>query len=177
MQTTARPKPKLLPLILIALFAGGLIYMLLGMRGVMEPAEPRETITLPEKWQTFSRTTFVEGETALAEFQRQHKDKIPFDNGARAEFTDGATQIAVWVVSAPSKANAQQMHEDMLRNIGKAHWAYSEPKPFPVGDATVHRTEGEGKVNFIYLKGRRVYWIAIKGGEPNELIQKLYTDF
>lgn len=177
MQTTARPKPKLIPLILILLFAGALVYMLIGMRGVMEPAEPREVLTLPDRWQSFTRKTFVEGQAAMDEFQRNHKDKIRFDNGARAEYSDGTTDIAVWVVSAPSKANAQQMYEDMLRNIGKAHWAYSEPKPFAIGEAKAHQTEGEGKSNYLYLKGRRVYWVAIRGGEPDALIRQLYPDF
>ncbi|HYG60047.1 MAG TPA: hypothetical protein VD902_18430, partial [Symbiobacteriaceae bacterium] len=157
---------KVMPLLLIAVFAGVMIYLFIGFGKFQADAGPPIDLTLPETWQEFSRTANTEGKDALALFQKEHEKKIRFKQGIRAEYTDGTTVFTMWVAPGSDEGNASQMVVEMSNKIGSTGKTFAASTMVDLGGGTtIFRTEGQDAVNYFFAKGRKVYWVAVKQGD------------
>lgn len=134
-------------------------------------------MSFPETWQEFSRAAAAEGADALKLMQKEHPKKIPIKKGARMEYSDGTNRFTVWVGGGTNEGHASQMLVDMSNRIGSQNKTFSEPKPVDVGGMTVYRTDGQDKVNYFYVKGALVYWIAISAADPEALLKRVIPEF
>lgn len=162
---------KVIPVVLIVGFAAFLIYTLTGMKGVQETAPG--PITLPEQFGSFKRTSLASGQEGKLNFERQHKKPIPIKEGAKGEYTDGTVKVDLWVANGAGPTHAQQMLTDMTTTIGSAHLIFSKPEPVDLAGISGYRTVGQEAVNFFFTKDGRVFWIGIRGGNP-EAVVKLF---
>ncbi|MFZ5815795.1 MAG: hypothetical protein ACOY93_10900 [Bacillota bacterium] len=160
---------KAVPVLLIVGFAAFIIYMISGMKSVQET--PPGPISLPEQFGAFRQTYLATGEEGLLNFDRQHKKRIPIKEGVKGEYTDGTVKVDLWVANGAGPTHAHQMFMEMASTIGTDHLIFTQPKPVELGSITGYRTEGQEAVNFFFTKDGRVYWIGIRGGNPDEVVK------
>lgn len=165
---------KALPIIVIVGFGAFLIYMLTGMKTVQET--PPGPITLPEQIGTFKQTYVATGQEGMLNFERQHKKRIPIKEGARGEYTDGTVKVDLWVANGAGAAHAGQMFMEMASTIGPKHEIFSQPRAVDFGSVQGYRTEGQEAVNFFFTKDGRVYWIAVRGGNPDDVVKVFISE-
>jgi hypothetical protein len=168
---------KAFPIIVLGVFAVVMLFVFLSFRPGEESATPLN-LNLPEKWQEFSRTANATGSDALGLFQKEHEKKISWKDGVKADYTDGKVTFSMWVAGAVNDGHASQMVVDMTNRIGGSNPTFNQPAAVDLGVVKAYKTEGQGKINYFYAKGRQVYWIAITGAsDPDALVKRLYPDF
>lgn len=168
---------KALPVIVMAVFALVMGFVFISFRPAKESPTPLN-LKLPEQWQEFTRSANAEGQDALALFQKEHAKKIAWKDGTKAEYTDGKARFTVWVAGGVDDGHASQMVLEMANRIGGTHATFTQPTAVDLGVVKGHKTEGQGKINYFYAKGRQVYWIAVSGAaDPDALVKRLYPDF
>ncbi len=165
---------KAVPIIVIAGFAVLLVYLLTGLKTVQET--PPGPITLPEQVGPFKQTLLAAGDEGLNAFMGQHKKRIPAKVGSMATYTDGTVSVDLWVANGAGPSHANQMFMDMASTIGPDNPVFTQPKPVDLGVITGYRTEGQEAVNFFFTKEGRVYFIAVRGGNPEEVVQVFLSD-
>lgn len=168
---------KVLPLIVLAVFAVVMVIVFISFRPAQQEAAPLN-LNLPEKWQEFTRSANTAGQDALAAFQKEHEKKISWKDGTKADYTDGKAKFTVWVAAGVDDGHANQMVLDMAKRIGGSHATFKEPAAVDLGVVKGYKTEGQGNMNYFYAKGRQVYWIGVNGAaDPDALVKRLYPDF
>lgn len=169
---------KLVPVIALAVFAVFMVIVFLSFRPGQESATPLN-LNLPEKWQEFNRSANRTGKDALGFFQNEHEKKISWKDGVVADYTDGAkTRFTIWVAGAANDGHAGQMMTDMTNKIGAAHKVFKAPAPVDLGGIKAYKTEGQGNINYYWVKGRQVYWIGVNGAaDPDALAKRIAAEF
>ena len=168
---------KIMPVILGVAFVGVMIFLLVGMGKFQgAPAEPMD-LSMPEKWQEFTRTSFTDGKDAMGLFQKEHDKKVRFNQGAKADYADGKATFTVWVAPGSDEGNANQMVVEMSNKVGTTGKTFTTSSMLDLNGVTIFRAEGQGAVNYFYAKGRKVYWVAVKGGDADALIKRIHPDF
>lgn len=167
---------RIVPLILALVIGGLVFYFLTGMGGV-DTASSLEPIELPESLGAFKQTGVQLGKEAMNDFQRQHQKKIPIRQGARGEYSDGTNKLELWAGSGTSEAHAKQMISDMTKTIGKANLIFTEPKLMAVPGGEVHKTIGQERANYYFVKANNVYWVAITAPDPDAVIREIFPAF
>lgn len=160
---------KAVPAVVVLGFVAFFIYMLTGMQTVQET--PPGPIALPEQFGDFKQTYIATEKEGLLNFDRQHKKRIPIKSGVRSDYTDGAVKVELWVANAAGPTHANQMFLEMASTIGPKHEIFSQPQPVNLGAVNGYRSVGQEAVNFFLTRDGRVYWIAIRGGDPDAVVQ------
>jgi hypothetical protein len=168
---------KAFPIIALGVFAVVMVLVFLSFRPGEESSAPLN-LNLPEKWQEFNRAANATGSEALGLFQKEHEKKISWKDGVKADYTDGKVTFSMWVAGAANDGHASQMVTDMTNRIGGGNPTFKQPTQVDLGVVKAYKTEGQGKVNYFYAKGRQVYWIGISGAaNPDDLVKRLYPEF
>ncbi|MFZ5823389.1 MAG: hypothetical protein ACOY94_03470 [Bacillota bacterium] len=158
---------KVIPVVIFAGFAAVLIYLFTGAQTVQET--PPGPISLPEQFGDFKQTYIATEKEGILNFERQHKKRIPIKSGVKSDYTDGTVKVELWVANAAGPTHANQMFMEMASTIGPKHEIFTQPQPVNLGITNGYRTEGQEAVNFFFTREGRVYWIAVRGGNPEEV--------
>jgi hypothetical protein len=154
-----------------------LFFLLTFVAGCGMPKAAPLDLVLPETWQGFTRASAVNGAEALPLFQKEHIKRVPFHQALRNEYTRGQDTIRVWIAAGSDEGHAAQMLVTMSNKIGPNHKTFSEPKPVEIAGVTMYTMTGQDATNFVFNKGKYVYWIAIAAPDPEGLVKQLYQDF
>jgi|GEM_PF-4439683 len=165
---------KAAPIILIVGFAALLVYLFMGMETAPETAPG--PISLPEQIGGFKQVALLTGEDGMLAFDQQHKKRVPIKEGAKATYSDGTVEVDLWVGNGAGPTHATQMFMDMAAKIGPENPVFSQPKPVELGPVNGYRTEGQQATNFFFTKNGRVYFIAVRGGTPEEIAKRFVSE-
>ncbi|HWI62542.1 MAG TPA: hypothetical protein VNT75_11925 [Symbiobacteriaceae bacterium] len=168
---------KAFPIIALAAFAVIMVIVFVSMRPSGESAAPLN-LNLPDKWQEFTRSANQTGPEALSSFQKEHAKKISWKDGVMGQYSDGKTDFTMWIAGGVNDGHANQMVLDMAARIGGSHENFKQPAAVDLGVVKAYKTEGQGRINYFYAKGRQVYWVGVKGAaDPDALVKRIYPEF
>ncbi|HEY3365963.1 MAG TPA: hypothetical protein VGK74_12980 [Symbiobacteriaceae bacterium] len=134
-------------------------------------------VHLPESWQEFHRTAYVQGKDAIAEIGRLHKQPIDLSRGYRADYDGRCRQFTVWVAVKTNADEARTLLEEMTGRTGSGYAVLSPSALVRRGGLTAYRSAGMGQTDFHYVKGTAVYWVAITAPDPDDLVMHIILDF
>lgn len=152
--------------------------LLLSLSGCSEEAVPLEPISLPETWGAYTRTALLDEKAALEDFDRQHKKRVPIQQGVHAWYEGADAKFEVWVASGRSEKDARKMIDDMTNKLSIApEQIFSKPEPVDLDGVRYYKSIGQEKMNFYYAKGYNVYFIQIThASDPLMLVQEIHAE-
>lgn len=172
-------------LLIIALLLAG---VLLGARlfmpaasapePVAPPAAEREAPRLPELPERFAGLQLVSsysGPAAVRDILRLHRNEFPLLDGLIAEYA-GEAEVTVWVSLSPTVEEAAGLMQQMVATM-PASTVFQEESVFTLEGRQVYHVTGMGMDHFYYHEGLFVYWLAVRGHAPQDVLAAFLQSF
>lgn len=129
---------------------------------------------MPERVGDMHRIQLVTGDAAQQEVDKLHGKALPAEESVVARYAvpgQKARPAEVWVSRVSSEKEARRQTGLMV------HLMYENPRsPFKNpsrlnhGDTAVYRFEGMGQAHLIWYSGDLVYWISVKPGAEQTML-------
>jgi hypothetical protein len=107
--------------------------------------------------------TFLSGQEAIKSIEELHGTEIEIVDGFVAKYGGGDRKVEIWVSQAKSEQAASQQVDLMTEMIMKNSDMFAKPSAFQIKGIRFFQTQGMGMNNYYYKKGKKAYWISVKG--------------
>jgi hypothetical protein len=123
---------------------------------------PNDGRPFPAEINGLPRTAYVTGEAARAEISKLHGKEIPASSAEVATYGGGQEKVVVWVTASPTKEEAQALFRRMWERMEANPATYTRPELLNIKNKAYFSTRGNGAENYFYLRGTRIYWVALE---------------
>ncbi|KXS43795.1 hypothetical protein SAMN04488698_10899 [Candidatus Frackibacter sp. WG12] len=106
---------------------------------------------------------FLSGQKAIKSIEKLHGTSIDIVDGYVATYGGGQKEVKIWLSEAKTKAKAAEQIKVMTEMIMKNSDVFAKPSVFQVSGTRFFQTKGMGMNNYYYQKGKKAYWISVKG--------------
>lgn len=119
----------------------------------------------PKKIADLKLSEFLSGQQAIESINKLHGTKIDVVNGyvARYGANNENKKVEIWVSEAKSEQAAAKQIEVMTKRIMEGSDTFSKPSVMQIKGTKFFQTKGMGMSHYYYKKGKKSYWISVKG--------------
>lgn len=123
----------------------------------------------PPVWNGMTLKAHTAGDAALAALDSHHGRPLQLAGAQMARYEGEDADLTVWVAVAGDPGEAWDLVDRMTRKISSAAGRLSPPVALHLGDLVIHKAIGGEWQHFYYVRGDRVYWLAIRSPEADRL--------
>ncbi|SJZ93203.1 hypothetical protein [Selenihalanaerobacter shriftii] len=117
---------------------------------------------------------FLSGQNAIKSIEDLHGTTIDVTNGYVATYGEGDHMVEIWVSEAKSVEAATKQIEVMTEKITNNSDVFMQPSAFQISGIKFFQTKGMGMNNYYYQKGKKAYWISVKGVKEAEVMGLIF---
>lgn len=161
----------------IAGVGGVLLYSLYGPAGDTPSPSGQASSGLSESSfpQTLAGMNLAQvssGDQAMGMISQLHGTNITIKQGFIAQYMGSASQMTVWVSESNTEAEAIQLMDIMDKKM-PASKAFTGRKEVATDTTKVIYVYGMNMDNYYWQKGTKVYWIAVGGGDSQQVLKEV----
>ncbi|MFZ5641348.1 MAG: hypothetical protein ACOY4Q_11770 [Bacillota bacterium] len=128
--------------------------------------------SFPQNIAGLSLAQVTSGDQAMGMISQLHGKEITIKQGYIAQYGGaGGSQMTVWVSESNNETEAVQLMDIMDKKM-PASKAFSGRKELTVNGAKVVNVQGMGQEHYYWQKGTKVYWIAVGGADPMQVLKE-----
>jgi hypothetical protein len=160
----------------IVLSLSGIFILMLVLLSVSFSPVKSKAFSIPNQIGSFSLTTKLEGDEAMAQISHLHGKDIQIQNGYILEYENGQGSAIVWISESSSVIEAKKLFNKMNRLMDKSQM-YSNHQSFEINGTMLQYVFGMNMDNFYYQKDSQVIWISAPTEKNQEFIKNWLKAF
>jgi len=138
-------------------------------------------INFPEQLGGMSLEQSVSGPQAIDMISQLHGTGISIRQGYITSYAGTQGKIMIWVSESDTSEEAGQLFDIMDRKIIEANTSegtaaggppFTDRRTMTQNGIDVVAVKGMGMENYYYRTGSLVYWIAVEGPEPEQILEE-----
>lgn len=123
----------------------------------------------PPVWAGMVLRAHTAGDATLTDLNAHHRRPLHLAGAQMARYAGKDGEVVVWVAVAGDPGEAWELVDRMTRKISAMTDGLNPLVALRLGDLTVHRATGDEWQHFYYVRGDRVYWLAIRSPQADRL--------
>lgn len=153
-----------LPVLLVA----AALLMLLSMVYFYEPSGGNSIF--PDTIEDLKLTNYFEGDAARQDVQSLHGMEMNVKSAYKAIYR-GDSKVTIWMSESGSEEDASSLLDKMVAGIramnSRGMVLFSDPEVRQISGIKMYYSVGDGEFHYYYVKGVRLFWIAINNPDPD----------
>lgn len=131
----------------------------------------------PASWEGMVLQKQLAGEAALADLDQHHRKPLGLGAGQTVTYAGKEASLTLWVVVTRDTGAAWELADRMTERISSGTARLDPPQALTLGDLVVYKIiQGEHQ-HYYYVRSDRVYWLAIKASDPDQLALRAARSF
>jgi hypothetical protein len=163
------------PWALLLILLGSLIFLTaLGLGYLSRPQTTNLAEALPESLVGKNLVQHIDGQDALDEIARLHKQQFDLISGDIGVY-GRPTEVIIWIMSASSELLAQKMVEDMEVRIAELESPFRPAGTLEYDRRKIYISDGMGQIHYYFRSGSRVVWISCSQSLAERALQEVLS--